>query len=124
MSRLTIDKLYGEITVLATYCATANVDYLSSIECANRFKSILETIKQYKDIEKELGIDLITLIKALANGIYDKANNRDVRVDLIYHYHLQKRVLWYESETDPYYNGCYLFEDYGKTWALTKEELE
>ena len=46
--RLTIDKLYGEIVALMTYCATSDVEYLSSTDCANRFKNILETIKAYK----------------------------------------------------------------------------
>ena len=69
---------------------------------------------QLEDIEEELGIDLITLFKAMKNGFYDK------------HFHYGSAVI---------NNGyiCYYFDesgiryklkDYGKTWALTKEELE
>ena len=93
----------------------------------NLFRTGLDVINklgQLEDIEEELGIDLATLFKALKNGIYDKKENRNVRVDLVYHSHLKKLVLWYEDyERGPYYNGCYLFEEYGKDWALTKEEL-
>lgn len=96
------------------------------------FKSIrkdLELLKQYKTIEEELGIDLITLIKVW-NAV------------------LQREYLWtkYNNELDETndieigddYNGLvfiYFYwdsgkhltlylKDYGKTWAFTKEELE
>ena len=74
----------------------------------------LDKLSQLEDIEEELGIDLITLFKAMKNGFYDK------------HFHYGSAVI---------NNGyiCYYFDesgiryklkDYGKTWALTKEELE
>lgn len=87
-----------------------------------RLEQDQDKLKQYKDIEEELGIDLITLFKALKNGIYDKNEDRNVLVFLSWHYHLKEMVLFYDDE-NPYYNGCYQFKDYGKTWALTKEEL-
>lgn len=116
--KLTIDKLYGEITVLMTYCATGDVEYLSSTECANRFKNILETIKEYKIIEKELGIDLITLFKALKDGIY--VNGEKVDVLLFYDMDFFNKTSFQLHAS----NGInYYIKDYGKTWALTKEEL-
>ena len=76
---------------------------------------------QLEDIERELGIDLITLIKAQTQGFYivnvfgeiEKVKLSEWRFNLI-----KKevhRVKW---------NDHLLFVDYGKTWALTREELE
>ena len=81
----------------------------------------LEVLEQYKKIENELGIDLITLFKALKNGVYYKYKSYG------YDYKISKcrkcvltgnRTLVVDRHTYKYL--C----DYGKTWALTKEELE
>ena len=77
-------------------------------------------LKKYKDIEDELGIDLITLFNALKNGIYTKTKNgisfkrsNDLRIRP----HTNQWQLYYFS-----YSRVFT-KDYGKTWALTKEEL-
>lgn len=118
--RLNIGKVYGEIVVLATYCATANIEYLSSTECANRFKNILETVKEYKHIEEEIGIDLTIFIKFLKYGGYMKTplgieKIKDGNIDF-------KGKLFYVSTELPTIR-ILTFKDYRKTWALTKEEL-
>lgn len=65
-----------------------------------------------EDIEEELGIDLITLFKALKNGIYGRVGDE------------------IEHILAPHFSFCYQkiyiykLTDYGKTWALTKKELE
>lgn len=92
-----------------------------------------------EDIEDELGIYLITLFKALNKGFYIKYNNK------IVHISPDKNItinFWYNiinvSILPKFFIDCkkgtdylseeideeYLFEDYGKTWALTREELE
>ncbi|MCR4661654.1 MAG: hypothetical protein K5765_06635 [Clostridia bacterium] len=71
---------------------------------------------QLEDIEDELGIDLITLFKALKNGFYTKNvhyTGYGMGVSII------QKCLWNEEWQD----DVYYFKDYGKTWALTKEEL-
>lgn len=78
---------------------------------------------QLEDIEDELGIDLITLFKALRNGVYYKLNlGQAEKVDDVslnccvstgYFIHFE-----YLN-----YDICLDTKDYGKTWALTKEEL-
>lgn len=82
---------------------------------------------QLEDIEDELGIDLITLFKALKNGFYGKQPWSDGKIK---HYTSKthdfgfdaKRLLTYSTgyEIDDEYG----IKDYGKTWALTKGELE
>lgn len=76
---------------------------------------------QLEDIEEELEIDLITLFKAISNGIYVKTKNGISKHYTIY---LMK---WQQTNTYCLYYRPYShiwFKDYGKTWALTKEELE
>ena len=85
-----------------------------SIETHNK---IIDKCGQLEDIEDELGIDLITLFKALEKGIYIKSDASPcpycclLRDDLV--------LVMY----DDIYQHEYLPKDYGKTWALTKEEL-
>lgn len=73
-----------------------------------------------EDIEEELGIDLITLFKAQTQGFYIiNVSNKIEKVRLSeWRFNLIKkevhRIQW---------NNHLLFSDYGKTWALTKEEL-
>ena len=62
--------------------------------------------KKYKEIEKELGIDLITLFKAFKNGIYYKGK------DNIINFCKVKESIYVK------------LKDYGKTWALDRSELE
>ena len=108
-------------------------------ECLNciegrKIEDQYNKLQQLEDIEEEMGIDLITLFKALTNGFFAK----DVTM-----YHLTGE-LSENQKLDPKYlrlnmwYGCieweniwnpkdylheYYFKDYGKTWALTKEEL-
>ena len=68
-----------------------------------------------EDIEEELGIDLILLFKAINSPIYTKSGTQYyVGFDLI---EQDSKGDWYFSTVD----GNYYFKDYGKTWALTKE---
>ena len=96
------------------------------------YYALLKKIGRIEDIEQELGIDLIVLYQAMKDGIWtdhyhngqpyhmqmplihsDYDSRREgspIRVCLTY----QKDGEWYDLE----------FKDYGKTWALAKEELE
>lgn len=97
-----------------------------------KFADVLETmvfckvekmynkLQQLEDIEEELGIDLITLLKALMNGIY-VVDDGEI---------LEETISGIERFNDgwgfsTYYNDFELtFSEYGKYWALTREELE
>ena len=131
-NRLTIEKLYGEIVVLMTYCAMGNVEYLSSTECANRFENILETIKEYKDIEQELGIDLVKLLSA-KKVYYMNWDRNDDGLEIKETYKLfvnltDRTIEYFENEYSEFTFNLEL-KDYGKNdvyggWAFTREELE
>ena len=66
---------------------------------------------QLEDIEDELGIDLIILFKMIRDGFYIKTSDDILFFKNEDKYEMLKK---YKDFTN----------DYGKTWALTKEELE
>ena len=83
-------------------------------------KLAFEKLEQIEDIEEELGIDLVTLFKALKDGVYYKYKYG-------YEYRISKCRKCYltgnRTLVVDYHTYKYLC-DYGKTWALTKEELQ
>ena len=80
---------------------------------------IVNELIQYKKIEEELGIDLIKLIECVRNekGIWKKDFDGgliNTRCMLACYF---GRWQIYDKE------NIYDLKDYGKTWALTREEL-
>ena len=86
----------------------------------------VKKLGQLEDIEEELGIDLITLIKALKNGIWWKGitsfNTSGIFFEENPQLYIKNKLL---IKITFMKNQDYVYlKDYGKTWALTKEELE
>lgn len=92
----------------------------------DNFNAEYAKLADLEDIEEELGIELITLFKALKEGIWVKYDSdfgmtnkpkikitKDTATEICY-----RNKKWYIQENET------LTKDYGKTWALTKEELE
>ena len=78
---------------------------------------------QLEDIEEELGIDLITLFKAYTNGFYVKGEKEKQYIDFespLNAIAFKNKEMFYRHKWSYQYVKLY---DYGKTWALTKEEL-
>lgn len=82
----------------------------------------IDKLGRLEDLEEELGIDLITLFQAiLLKGIY-------VRCGKMYE-HIPPKDLWLRTDASPYIidflkSDCrHCLADYGKTWALAREEL-
>ena len=90
----------------------------------------VDKLGELEDIEDELGIDLITLFKALkTNKIFIKAdyNGESIMPCNCFSLNLNGCADYYFSCQYGVVNEDYDFyytKDYGKTWALTKEELE
>ena len=79
----------------------------------------LDLLEEYRKIEEEISIDLITLFKALKDGIYineDGSVYKDC-IKSIEHW----SDGWGFISNDDYIDM--LFEDYGISWALDKEEF-
>ena len=95
----------------------------------------INKLGKLEDIEEELGINLLTLFKALKNGIYVKNRKNEIRrvscnIGLVETGGCNSLGLRFQ---DTNYKWRYLVldtsrdndvKDYGKTWALTREELE
>ena len=97
-----------------------------------------EKIKELENIEQELGVDLVTLFKAFSKGsvgsVYkfvqndysDEYKKGFVKPLLIDSFSRKPntneyQLSLYDSLTCKYY--LVDIKDYGKTWALTKDEL-
>lgn len=77
-------------------------------------------MEQINKLEKYLGIDLITLFKALEDGIYTIRSKGKKRYPFLTYNNAVGYILDFEFEQE----AQYILSDYGETWALTKEELE
>lgn len=95
------------------------------------FHNAIDKLGRIEDKEEELEIELLDLIAAVENGIYSKERDEIRTVQLIY---TDPTDNFKETDYETTYEGLclyddafgqyYYFKDYGKTWALTKEELE
>lgn len=86
-------------------------------------KLAFEKLEKIEDIEEEIGIDLVTLIRANYEGAYFKEDLRHYIAEVDLKHKCVRLVSHFEAEDD--FDIHYVeFSDYGKTWALTKEELQ
>ena len=91
-------------------------------------KKEINKLGQLEDLEEELGIDLITLFKGAFDGIWFRFPSKDVeKKELLFSFidmgsidKMEHSFLVLNEDI----RCCLSFLDYGKTWALTKEELE
>ena len=147
-SKEALRKICNHITKIDNEGFTETI----GLEYADEYGQIekdLDKLSQLKDIERELGVDLVTLFKAIENGFYYTKN------DEIHFCRWCIRVNYSLIEVSPCYavkqttlQSCYYgdvsalkqttdahywdwdtslhveLKDYGKTWALNKEELE
>lgn len=121
-----------ELEIATNWSSDENVDkdlynLWGNVAC-RIIKRDLDKLEEYKKLEEELGIDLITLFSALKYGVYYFASNGQLihdYVSLINNYidtGAHDKLSY--SFTTLFERRILLFEGYGKTWALTKEELE
>ena len=101
--------------------------YLASAD----INDITNKLGKLEDLEEELGIPLEVLFKALKNGVYAKFEEGKILETNIKLYYscdneFKIRVVCLEiGQYEDFEWEDYLFvKNYGKTWALTKEELE
>lgn len=109
MERLTAKGLINDVK-------TDNIPYLE------RYKKL----SQLEDVEEEIGIDLITLFKALKNGVYYFENQGQLIHDYVWliNNYVSAGVPDKISFSFMTFSErlILLFKDYGKTWFLTKKD--
>lgn len=97
----------------------------------DKIQQMFLKLGQLEDIEEELGIDLITLFKVLKGNIYSLHPETGkiclIVLPICYYCGNQWVIGCRSMEWNDKENSCdswdCLPKDYGKTWALTKEEL-
>ena len=87
------------------------------------FRDIYCKLQYLENIEEEIGIDLITLFKALKNGIYINDGGFIDEIGNIYKERVKSIEHWPVWGFTTYDDVEYAFKDRGKTWALDKEEF-
>ena len=87
---------------------------------------VLTKLGQYEDIEEELGCPLEVVFKALKNDFYFKYKDKIISSnDYLFQIRTNIRGNWiFDIISDNLSLLSIKFKDYGKTWALTKEDLE
>ena len=107
--------LYGE-----TKDEFGRTNFPQRLEIAKELEKELKEYEQYKAIEQELGIDLVTLFEALRKGVFYKdykepiRHTNNLRLSCLTHdkhWCLDNKWHWFP------------LKEYDKTWALTEEEL-
>ena len=89
------------------------------------FKDIYCKLELLENLEEELGIDLITLFKALKQKFVFHKENVKIELIGIHFKSIKSNELYLFGFVEDTVHAVYLsLKDYGKTWALTKEELE
>ena len=91
-------------------------------------KNVCNKLGKLEDIEKELGIELVILFNALRNGVYYRMYSGQITKDYVFLIS-NNMGIGQVSKLDYSFMTCFekstlLFDDYGKSWALTEEELK
>ena len=81
---------------------------------------LLQVIGKYEDLEEELGIDLITLFKALKSGVWYREWKEPIKHTCGLRLLKSGKSCWGLDNKNYYFP----LEEYSKTWSLRKEDLE
>ena len=108
-------------------CSDLRTGKIMEYEQVENSNACVDKLGQLEDIEEELGIDLITLFKV--RQIYwrikyiDTGEYSDIEKSYRVYLDFQNRDIKVYRDYDEFGFNLDL-KDYGKTWALTREELE
>ena len=87
------------------------------------FRDIYCKLQYLEDIEEEIGIEFITLIKMLKNDVYINDGGIVDEIGNIYTAQVKSIEHWPVWGFTAGDNVEYAFKDRGRTWALNKEEF-
>ena len=96
-------------------------------DCVDRENIVLTKLKHFEDIEDEIDVDLEVLFKALKNGLYYKIRVEDKKISKMKFPMLRMIDNKLCLISPKWITATWMnvkVKDCGKTWALTKEELE
>ena len=120
-SKEALEKMLGDLKNYESYFADGG--YYDNEEQFEIIKKDLDLFEKYKKIEEEIGVDFITLVKMLKDGVYINDGGIVDEIGHIYKEKVKSIEHWpvWSFTTDD--GGEYAFKDRGRTWALSKEEF-
>lgn len=87
----------------------------------------IHKLGRLEDLEEELGIDFITLVKMLKDDVYINTGGVVGEIGNIYKEQIRSIEHWpvwgFTVGDDDEMKVFHIFKDRGKTWALDKEEF-
>ena len=118
-SKEALEKMLDDLKNYESYFADGG--YYDNKEQFDIISKDLDLLEEYRKIEKEIGIDFITLSKILKQRfVYD---NDQVKIELL-GLHIKSDELCLYGFVKDTTQAVYLkLKDYGKTWTMTKEEF-
>ena len=87
------------------------------------FRDIYCKLQYLEDIEEEIGVDFITLIKMFKDDVYINDGGFVDEIGRIYKEQVKSIEHWPIWGFTTGDNVEYAFKDRGRTWALSKEEF-
>ena len=114
--------------VLELICEAKSVNIDDGRVCflRNIIEKDLDLFEEYRKIEKEIGVDFITLVKMLKDDVYINDGGIVDEIGNIYKEQvksIEHWPLWGFSVGNDEMKTFYAFRDRGRTWALDKEEF-
>lgn len=93
----------------------------------DNFNAEYAKLADLEDLEEELGIDFITLVKMLKDDVYINTGGVVGEIGNIYKEQIRSIEHWpvwgFTVGDDDEMKVFHIFKDRGKTWALDKEEF-
>ena len=87
----------------------------------------LDLLEEYRKLEKEIGVDFITLVKMLKDDVYINDGGIVNEIGHVYKEQVKSIEHWpvwgFTAGDDDEMKTLCAFKDRGKTWALSKEEF-
>ena len=105
---------------------TCGIGYIADPYCNYNYElnDIVNKLGRYEDIDEKLGLPYPVFYEAFFNGVdYLDDSGQIIRsaVNIFDLYLTERKEIAFITK---YGDKILLFKDYGKTWALTREELE
>ena len=120
-SKKALEKMLGDLKSYESYFADGG--YYDNEERFEIIKKDLDLFEKYKKVEKEIGVDFITLVKMLKDDVYINDGGIVDEIGNIYKDQVKSIEHWPVWGFTAGDNVEYAFKDRGKTWALDKEEF-
>ena len=120
-SKEALEKMLVDLISYESYFADGS--YYDNKDRFDIVEKDLDLLEEYRKIEKEIGVDLIALVKMLKDGVYINDRGFVDEIGNIYKEQVKSIERWPVWGFTAGDNVEYAFNDRGKTWALDKEEF-